>query len=378
MTDNEEIIAEAIDGAEEVHDPLEGLVERTKLDAGAPFMPEVLECLAALKKNDPAAFETLRAQLKTAGCRVTELDKALASELSLGHKPTQADILLDLAQAAALFHTPDGAGFADIDIQGHRETWPVRSRSFRRWLIHRFFEETDGASSAEALRSALDVIEAKATHFDAPEHVVHVRVGGVDGRVYLDLCNKTWQAVEIDSAGWRVIDTPPVRFRRASGMLPLPIPVPGGSIEALRPYLNVRSDTDFIMVVAWILAALRPRGPYPVLSLFGEGGTAKSTLLSIAGALVDPSIQSLLTPPRDDRDLFINAVNRYALIFDNISTLLDWISIRCPGWRPAPASARGHSTPTTRKCCSTQSGRSHLPASKTSYGGPIWPIALFS
>src|SRR5262245_31066091 len=108
MTDNEETINKTIDGAEEVRDPLEGLVERTKLDPGAPFMPEVLECLAALKKNDSAAFETLRAQLKTAGCRVTELDKALASELSLGHKPTQADILLDLAQAAALFHTPDG------------------------------------------------------------------------------------------------------------------------------------------------------------------------------------------------------------------------------------------------------------------------------
>jgi hypothetical protein len=78
--------------------------------------------------------------------------------------------------------------------------------------------------------------------------------------------------------------------------------------------------------VAWLLAALRHHGPYPVLALFGEGGTAKSTLLSFAGALIDPSIQSLLTPPRDDRDLFINAVNRYALIFDNISTLLDWIS----------------------------------------------------
>ena len=33
-----------------------------------------------LKKSDRAAFETLRAQLKQAGCRVTALDKALADE----------------------------------------------------------------------------------------------------------------------------------------------------------------------------------------------------------------------------------------------------------------------------------------------------------
>ena len=49
-----------IDGAEEIRDPLEGLVERAAADAGAAFAPEVLERLAALKKNDLAAFETLR------------------------------------------------------------------------------------------------------------------------------------------------------------------------------------------------------------------------------------------------------------------------------------------------------------------------------
>jgi hypothetical protein len=59
------------------------------------------------------------------------------------------------------------------------------------------------------------VIEAKA-HFDAPERVVHIRVGGLDDRLYLDLGDATWRAVEIDATGWQVIDNPPVRFRRAA------------------------------------------------------------------------------------------------------------------------------------------------------------------
>ena len=50
--------------AEEIRDPLEGLVEKTATDPGAPFAPEILERLAALKKDDRAAFEALRAQLK--------------------------------------------------------------------------------------------------------------------------------------------------------------------------------------------------------------------------------------------------------------------------------------------------------------------------
>ena len=188
MTDNEhntaeETITEAIDGAEEVRDPLEGLVEKTKIDPGAPFTPEVLERLAALKKNDRAAFEKLRAQLKAAGCRVTALDEAIAQKSGDGggRGPPQADILIDIAQAAELFHTPDGTGFADLDIGGHRETWPIRSKGFRRWLARRYFEQTDGAPNSEALQAALNVIEARA-HFDAPERVVHIRVGGLNNR----------------------------------------------------------------------------------------------------------------------------------------------------------------------------------------------------
>ena len=79
-----------------------------------------------------------------------------------------------------------------------------------------------------ALQSALNVIEAKA-HFDAPERTVHVRIGGLDGRLYLDLCDETWRAVEIDASGWRGIDHPPGRFRRAAGMQAPQAPGAGGS-----------------------------------------------------------------------------------------------------------------------------------------------------
>ena len=321
------LIADAIDAAEDIHDPLEGLVEKTVIDPGAPFAPEVLERLAALKKDDRAAFEALRSKLKKAGCRVTALDDAIAEESgdTGGRGPTQADILIDLAQSAELFHAPDRTGYADLDINGHRETWPIRAKGFRRWLARRFYESTQGAPSSEALQSALNVIEAKA-HFDAPERLVHIRVGGLDGRLYLDLGDEMWRAVEIDATGWRVIDNPAVRFRRAAGMQPLPMPVPGGSVETLRSFLNVQSDSDFVLVVAWALACLRDRGPYPVIVLAGEQGSAKSTFSSILRALIDPNTAPLRALPREDRDLFIAATNGHVLAFDNVSGLPGWIS----------------------------------------------------
>jgi hypothetical protein len=330
-TDNtvvsENLIAAAIEAAADILDPLDGLLEKTAIDPGAPFAPDALEQLAALKKEDRAAFEALRAQLRKAGCRTTALDEAIAEENGdRGRRgPTQADILIELAQSAELFHTPDRTGFADVDINGHRETWPIRAKGFRRWLARRFFEATQGAPSSEALQSALNVIEAKA-HFDAPERLVHVRVGELDGRLYLDLCDETWRAVEIVVTGWRVIDNPPVRFRRAAGMQPLPLPAPGGSVETLRSFLNVQSDTDFVLVVAWALAVLRNRGPYPVIVLSGEQGSAKSTFSAILRALLDPNTAPLRALPREDRDLFIAASNGHVLAFDNVSGLPAWIS----------------------------------------------------
>jgi hypothetical protein len=239
--------------------------------------------------------------------------------------PSQTDILLELAQSAELFHSSDGTGFADLHINGHRETWRLRAKAFRLWLLRCFFEKTGGAPSSEALQNALNLIEARA-HFDAPERLVYIRVGGIDGKLYLDLCDKTWRAVEIDATGWRVIGNPPVRFRRAAGMQPLPMPMPGGSIEALRSFLNVQSEPDFVLVVAWALAVLRNRGPYPVIALSGEQGSAKSTFSAILRALLDPNTAPLRALPREERDLFIAANNGHVLPFDNVSGLPAWIS----------------------------------------------------
>jgi putative DNA primase/helicase len=75
---------------EEIHDPLDGLVERVGSDPGAAFTPEVLERLAALKRDGRAAFEELRARLKKAGCRVTALDKEIAGERGRGEERRRA------------------------------------------------------------------------------------------------------------------------------------------------------------------------------------------------------------------------------------------------------------------------------------------------
>ena len=169
------------------------------------------------------------------------------------------------------------------------------------------------------------MIDAKA-NFDSVERVVYVRVASHEGKLYLDRCDPAWSAIEIDETGWRMVAEPPVRFRRSSGSLELPLPERGGSIDELKPFLNVRHVRDFVLVVAWTLAALIDRGPYPVLAFSGEQGVAKSTASKILRALIDPNTAPLRALPRNDRELFISANNAHLLVFDNVSGLPPWLS----------------------------------------------------
>jgi hypothetical protein len=234
-------------------------------------------------------------------------------------------MLIDTALYQELFHTPAGTAFADILVDGHRETWPIRSKRFRGWLRRRYYQATGDAANAAEVRSALDLFEARA-QFDASERAVHVRIAKHAGHIYLDLADEHWRAVDIGPDGWRVIGCSPVRFRRPAGMLPLPLPQQGCSIESLNSLLNLVRRDDFVLIVAWLLAALRPHGPYPVLAISGEQGSAKTVLSKVLKALIDPNAAPVRSLAREERELMIAANNGYLLAFDNLSGLPVWLS----------------------------------------------------
>ena len=102
-------------------------------------------------------------------------------------------------------------------------------------------------------------------------------------------------------------------------MLSLPVPVKGGSLEDLREFINLPDRSDWGLLLAWLVAALRPRGPYPILILVSEAGSAKSTVCRIIRLFVDPNQAPLRAEPSDARDLFIAATNGWVVTFDNMS-----------------------------------------------------------
>src|SRR5262249_16929644 len=144
----------------------------------------------------------------------------------------------NMASEWELYHTPSTEAYATMVVDNHKENWPVRSQMFKRFVAKQFYDAHGKAINSEALAAALNLLEAKAL-FEGEERTVSVRLAEHRGNIYLDLCNSTWQVIEITPNGWRVIDESPIHFRRSCGMLALPAPEPGGSVDLLRDFLNL-------------------------------------------------------------------------------------------------------------------------------------------
>jgi hypothetical protein len=230
-----------------------------------------------------------------------------------------AEVLARLMEPAELFHAPDGRAYATVEVDGHGETWAVRSKPFRGWLGRAFYDAMKKPAPAQAMIEVVALAEARGLAGEGMG--VHVRVAEADGRIYLDLGDEAWRVVEVDPGGWRILHRSPVKFRRAAGMLALPEPIRGGAVDELRAFVNVEDDRAWVLIVGWLVMALSPRGPYPVLVLGGEHGAAKTWTANRLRDLVDPNEAPNRAEPREPRDLMIAARNGWVLAFDNLSGL---------------------------------------------------------
>lgn len=244
------------------------------------------------------------------------------SEGASHEEMTQAERLLAYPEDVELFHTPDGEAYASFEAGGAYRTAAISSNSFGSYLRRRFYRAEGRPPSSQALQDTRDVLVARA-EFDGEEHEVHLRVAGHGAKIYIDLADDRSNVIEIDARGWRIIraGNAPVRFRPTPGMKALPEPKRCGSLDLLRSHVRLASDRDFVLLLAWLVQALRPQGPYPVLELTGEQGSGKSWTTRLLRALVDPHSVPTRTHPREERDLMVAADNSWLLGFDNLSGL---------------------------------------------------------
>lgn len=239
----------------------------------------------------------------------------------------QATVLTEICMRLECFMTPGGEMYAHFPVADHHEVHPLRSTAVKDWLTYEYAKRQGRPPSRTTVEGFIAMLQGRA-RYEGTVREVFTRVAWVEEEqsLYLDLGDKAWRAVRITRTGWQVVNTPLVRFRRPLGMLPLPEPTGGMTLDALRPFLNFGTEENFCLAIGWLIGALHPTGPYAILALHGEQGSGKTSFARRLRALIDPVTAITPKQPRDSADLTLKAHNNWVVALDNMSSMPDWLS----------------------------------------------------
>jgi hypothetical protein len=265
-------------------------------------------------------------------------------------RETQRNRLIEIALTSGIcfWHDADGVAFASVPVGGHIERYRVRAGRFK-LLLRRLYGAAypnlkaskklgctiPGGVSESAMNEALPTLEAVAQTGTMREPRVRVYRDRADGTVWIDLGDETWSLIAVTASGWQVVGKADVPLVRSKSMRSLPVPqYDPDALNKLRSLLNLNpsnrapkatvklANDCFKIVVAFMLSVLWPRGPYCILIVNGEQGSAKSTMCRVIRAMTDPNKVPLRKVPRNPDDLLVTAQHCRLLALDNVSFLV--------------------------------------------------------
>ena len=240
------------------------------------------------------------------------------------------EVLTRHAASAQYFRSCDGPLFARVPVEEGSEVYGLRTDAFLDWLTRRYFRDCRTVPPEALVRRVIAAIDVLARVDGDGTPPAFVRTGcdgnGDRSTYYIDVGDSSGQTIQMSPQGWALVDRPGVNFRRPEGLLPLAVPAhKGGSIELLRPYVNL-TDLDFQLLVVWLAAAIRPVGPYPILAVCDEKGAGESTLPGIVRLLIDPRARPLLGDCRNMRDVMARAVDGWLLVYESMGSVPGWLA----------------------------------------------------
>lgn len=232
-----------------------------------------------------------------------------------GKPRPQSAVLIDIGKRHELFRDHGGDAYARVRTGNRLAVVAVGGSEYREILGREYFAATGKGANRNAVGDAVSTLSAIAKYEGASE-AVFLRVADAAHGIEIDIGDDTGDAVIVTAGGWR-IGRASVNFRRSGK--PQGLPRPGNAdFSKIWRHVNV-AEEDRPLIAAWLLAAMRPRGPYPIALLIGEQGTGKSSTSRALKRLTDPSTVMLRGPPREDRDLLVAAISSWCVALDNLS-----------------------------------------------------------
>lgn len=230
--------------------------------------------------------------------------------------PTDA-FVRDVATRNKLFR--DQFGEAYIAIQGKgSEVYRINSRECTGWLNIQAYKNYQVILKNNQATDIKRALEGFALCGKDNEITLEPRLRKVDNNIWYDLGK---EAVCISDKGWKIVENPPIMFRRYSHQKPQVRPKKGGDIQMFRKFTNITDESDWDMFLAFAVATLIPDIPRPVLVINGSQGAGKSTPMRMLKDLADPSQLVSAGKITNEAELARLANRHTLLFFDNLSFL---------------------------------------------------------
>jgi len=193
---------------------------------------------------------------------------------------------------------------------GRRHIYKLKSCDMERVLAMR-------CKNPNQIKTAMVYLDGLAAESKQVRHLDN-RIGKNDEGIWINTTSSMAEAINITTDGWRVVDSPPVMFRRFEHQMPFIAEI--GYKKDFDEYvelMNLSSSEDRLLFSGYAATLFIPDIDHPILMPIGPQGSAKTTMSLMTKMLIDPSKTPLLTMPEKAEKLPLIFHFHYFPIFDN-------------------------------------------------------------
>jgi hypothetical protein len=214
-----------------------------------------------------------------------------------------------------------GEGWIKYKNKGHYAVRPIFSQHTE-MLIRKAAWDRQCFLKKNEIKEMQEMLNTIA-HLKGPTFKLHYRAAWYENRLWIDLGSDDWSVVKVSPSRWKIVRSKkaPTIFKRFSHTKALPVPVSGGKLDLLRPFIRIPSDSAWNLLQVWIIAAFVPNISRPGIILHGLQGSGKSSTAKILRTLIDPSVTPLLSLPSTHQELVQQLDHHYIIGLDNLQEI---------------------------------------------------------
>lgn len=223
------------------------------------------------------------------------------------------------------FSSSDGDHFIRINSEGQFFTYKIGKKSCIDFLITTIWEfEMGGGRSKDIAGRIMDEFSGKVLLSKSIKKV-SIRVGKDGEDVLIDMCNERGEFIKINKNGFSITRNAQISFLKYAKHLALPTPQKINLKEFMliwNKFFNFTDEGSAYLALAYVVKSLIPQsGANPILIIEGIQGSGKTTTSTILKKLIDPTEPALMSPPKNEKEIFVMANSCYLIACDNLSYL---------------------------------------------------------